>query len=198
MYYYNECDAPVGWGKVMFSHVSVCLFTRGVPHLGDWGGASPSQVQAGGTPSPSAGWGTPPSRPGKGVPPTWTWEGVATPRPDLGREYCPAWTWEEVPPCPDLEGGTPPPPSPGQVQGRGYPNQNSIACTCYAAGGMPLAFTQEDFLVTMNVTPLYVACRISRLYPPSFPFVFPSQYKGRSSERWFHFRTEPSEYWADL
>ena len=31
--------------------------------------------------------------------------------------------------------------------GRGHtPDQNSTACTCYAAGGMPLAFTQ-DFLV---------------------------------------------------
>ena len=25
--------------------------------------------------------------------------------------------------------------------------QSSIACTCYVAGGVPLAFTQEDFLV---------------------------------------------------
>ena len=31
--------------------------------------------------------------------------------------------------------------------GGGYPYRNSIACTCYTAGGMPLAFTQEDFLV---------------------------------------------------
>ena len=31
--------------------------------------------------------------------------------------------------------------------GVGGENQNSIACTCCAAGGMPLAFTQEDFLV---------------------------------------------------
>ena len=28
----------------------------------------------------------------------------------------------------------------------GYPNRNSIACTCYAAGGMPRVFTQKDFL----------------------------------------------------
>ena len=32
-------------------------------------------------------------------------------------------------------------------QAGGYPYQNSIACTCYGAGGMPLEFTQEDFLV---------------------------------------------------
>ena len=57
-------------------------------------------------------------------------------------------------------------PQPG-LNGRGYPipgvgvpsqvwmvggtqppiRQSSIASTCYAAGGMPLAFTQEDFLV---------------------------------------------------
>ena len=35
--------------------------------------------------------------------------------------------------------------------GGGTPYQNSIACTCYAAGSMPLAFTQEDFLVTNNI-----------------------------------------------
>ena len=29
----------------------------------------------------------------------------------------------------------------------GTPYWNSIACACYAAGSMPLAFTQEDFLV---------------------------------------------------
>ena len=39
-------------------------------------------------------------------------------------------------------------PHPGKVPGqdRGTLNWNSIACTCYTAGGMPLAFTQ-DFLV---------------------------------------------------
>ena len=42
-------------------------------------------------------------------------------------------TWKGGIPHPDL--------------GRGTPNQNSIACTCYAAGGMPSAFMQEDFLV---------------------------------------------------
>ena len=65
-----------------------------------------------------------------------------------------------VPPWPDLDGGGIPP---GQVlmmgvpevpptrTGRGTPiqpiRQSSIAGTCYAAGGMPLVFTQEDFLV---------------------------------------------------
>ena len=40
---------------------------------------------------------------------------------------------------------------PGQVQTGGYPRVPSQLGnrrgTCYAAGGMPLAFTQEDFLV---------------------------------------------------
>ena len=34
----------------------------------------------------------------------------------------------------------------------GYPPPTSIASTCYAAGGMPLAFTQEDFLVVCAKT----------------------------------------------
>ena len=36
------------------------------------------------------------------------------------------------------------------VTGGGYPilkRPSSIESTCYAAGGMPLVFTQEDFLV---------------------------------------------------
>ena len=61
----------------------------------------------------------------------------------------------------DQEGGVPP----SFLAGMGYPilpdwgwdwmgvppsqvrRQSSRASTCYAAGGMPLAFTQEDFLV---------------------------------------------------
>ena len=54
--------------------------------------------------------------------------------------------------CPHLEGGTYLPRSGGggTYLGR-YPpppsHRYSIACACYAAGGMPLAFTQEDFFV---------------------------------------------------
>ena len=37
---------------------------------------------------------------------------------------------------------------PGQDQGERYPPKwNSIACTCYTAGSMPLVFTQKDLLV---------------------------------------------------
>ena len=59
-----------------------------------------------------------PPRPGMGYPP----------RPGMG-----------YPPGP----GTGYPPRPGM----GYPPSPSIASTCYAACSMPLAFTQEDFLV---------------------------------------------------
>ena len=40
-------------------------------------------------------------------------------------------------------GGTSPPVRIGR--------QNSIACACYVAVGMPLAFTQEDFLVHTEI-----------------------------------------------
>ena len=62
-------------------------------------------------------------------------------------------------PHPRSGGGTPipgqngeyPPPSRSQIRtGVGYPNWNSIACTCYAVGSMPLAFKQEDFLAFMQ------------------------------------------------
>ena len=76
---------------------------------------------------------------------------------------------------PRIGGGYPPPPHPGQIpgwgqgQGRstphpgqipgrgggGTPYWNSIACACYTAGGMPLAFTQEDFLVINAINNLY-------------------------------------------
>ena len=46
----------------------------------------------------------------------------------VGMGYPPVLTW-------DLDGGYP------------HPNQNSMLCTWYAAGDMPFAFTQEDFLV---------------------------------------------------
>ena len=53
--------------------------------------------------------------------------------------------------CPPVQGGTHPrfrldgvPPPPAPIR-----RQISIVNTCYAAGGMPLAFTQEDFLVLL-------------------------------------------------
>ena len=69
-------------------------------------------------------------------------------------------------PPPWLDGVSPPPwldGVPPTVTGWGTPNptmtgwgkppppHTNIASTCYAAGGMPLAFTQEDFLVSLFV-----------------------------------------------
>ena len=52
-----------------------------------------------------------------------------------------------------MVGGVPRvPPQPPGLDGVPIPppiRQSNIASTCYAAGGVPLAFTQEDFLVTI-------------------------------------------------
>ena len=118
-----------------------------------WGGGTPFKVQVGGVPHPRSRWGggTPSSQqggypipgPGRGGTPIQTWDGVL-PRLD---GVPPVQTWDGVPPvqdwmgyhpsCPNLGWGTPPPTR----------RQSCIASTCYVAGGMRLAFTQEDFLV---------------------------------------------------
>ena len=125
--------------------------TRYTPQPGLDGGGYPSEVLTmGGT------WVPPPHikawlgypRPWDGVPPTiktWLgypptpWDGVP-PQPGMG--YPPIKTWLGYPPPWD---GVPPPTWDGVPPLP--PRQSSIASTCYAAGGMPLAFTQEDFLV---------------------------------------------------
>ena len=71
---------------------------------------------------PVLGWGGVTPRPGMGYP------------PDLGLGTSP-WTWDWVPAPPQTWDWVPPGPP-------------SMASTWYAAGGMPLAFTQEDFLVS--------------------------------------------------
>ena len=54
-------------------------------------------------------------------------------------------------PGPGLDGGEGGVPGPHLDGGEGTPKFFFFffytACTCYTAGGMPLAFTQEDFLV---------------------------------------------------
>ena len=111
----------------------------GVPHLRSGRGGTPSQVWLGGYPIPGlggrgypilgldgvppptrSGWGTSLPRPGMGYPP----------RPGTGN---PPGTWEGLPPLQTWDWVPPP--------------TWDIASTCYVAGGMPLAFTQEDFLV---------------------------------------------------
>ena len=89
--------------------------------------------------------------------------------------------WMEYPP-PWLDGVTPPPwldgvPPPSWLDGyplpwldgvppthhdwMGYPPTTNIVSTCYAAGSMPLAFTQEDFLVFTNI---HTSIRLIKYY----------------------------------
>ena len=115
-------------------------------HDGGGGGGYPGQVWDGGggvLPQLDLDGGVP--RPvldgGGGVYPSQVMVG-GVPRPGLdgGGGGFPGY------PRPSLDGGGylgyPP-----TMSGWGYPPPPTIASTCYAAGGMPLAFTQEDFLV---------------------------------------------------
>ena len=113
-------------------------------------GGTLSQVVMGGT--PSCWWGYPNPRSGWGgtlgyphprldgvLPPIKDWMGHPLPIKDwMG--YPPSWSWIGVlPPPPSAGWGTPP------LQFR---RQISKVSTCYAAGGVPVAFTQEGFLFT--------------------------------------------------
>ena len=85
----------------------------------------------GGYPLPSSRWG------GGGYPIHW-WRGIPFPGPGRG-----------CPPSRSRQGGTRVTPPTWTWTGGGvYPDRSRIACTCYAAGGVPLAFTQEDFIVS--------------------------------------------------
>ena len=100
--------------------LSVNISGGGTPSRSGWyGGGTPSQVWLGWYPIQG---GTPLARPGMGYP--------LPPGPGMGYP-------------PDMGWGTPP----GPEMGYPPPRQISIASTCYMAGGMLLAFTQEDFLV---------------------------------------------------
>ena len=118
----------------------------GVPNPRDrWGweypiqlGGTPSQFQVGGGYSiPGPDMGSTPSQVQGGTP-SQVWMGYSLSRTVRGT--LPHSGLDEVPPPPPPSRtgwGTPPPLS----------GDSSIASTCYMAGGMPLAFTQEDFLV---------------------------------------------------
>ena len=129
----------------------VWMVGRGYPRSGFWG--VPQVWILGGTKGTL--W---PGLDGGGVPQVWMVGRYLGYPPQQGLDgggypgYPPArsgWCWVPqvwmvgVPPWPGLDGGGYP----------GYPHipptirQNSIVSTCYPAGGMPLAFTQEDFLV---------------------------------------------------
>ena len=110
-------------GKVIFILGNVCLFTIG-------GGYPIQCLDGGGVPRSMSGWGGTPSQ---------VWVGGY---PITGLGGIPSQVWMGVPPT--MTGwGTP------HHDWIGYPpiRQSSIVSTCYTAGGMPLAFTQEDFLV---------------------------------------------------
>ena len=144
-------ESPPAWTQEAYcpprSHSKCLLFwggTWGTPPT--WDGVPPGPEM--GYP-PDLRWGTPPdlrwgypSRPGMGyTPPDLGWGNPPTPRPGT-----------KSPPGPKT-GYAPGP-------GTGYPPPPSIASTWYAAGGMPLAFTQEDFLViNWGVRPPYLDLR---------------------------------------
>ena len=155
-----------GMGKVLFSQVSVSPhFGWGIPHPADGGHPLPSWC---GVPI-SFPMGVTPSFP-TGVTPSFLIGVVPHPRSEWGVPQFQARMGVLGIPLhpaqvPSQDRGCPPPPGPrsgwgvpwesgpGLVQGQDggkYPNWNSTACTCYAAGCVPLAFTQEDFLVTPN------------------------------------------------
>ena len=102
---------------------------------GWWGvlGVPPDQVWMGYPPTRSRWWGVPQVSP-------LTRSGWGTPRPGLDGGGYPRY-----PPRPGLDGV--PPDQVWMVGATPPPRQSSIASTCYAAGDVYLAFTQEDFLV---------------------------------------------------
>ena len=146
-------------GKVMFS---VC------PHLGGGVPISHNALQhfpechgaatGGGYPARGSHWGGYPARSSWGVPCQGVpcrglpcWGGYPAMGSTLSGGYpargVPCWGNTLLGGYP-ARGGTQVryPPQQGQPGG-GYPGQDNIGSTCYMTGGMPLAFTQEDFLV---------------------------------------------------
>ena len=139
------------------------VFTEGrVPHL------HPIILPPSGSMS-SLGEGNPPPSHNTSIGPRFFFRGVPQPRQVLGQDSgYPGTGWGTLPfrtglgiPCPGLGGvppphpgldGVPPPP----------PNWDSMACTCYAAGDMPLAFTQEEFLIFLCCS--CVQCPIADIF----------------------------------
>ena len=122
-------------GGYVFTGVCLSNFRRGdTPSSWGGGGSTPTQFQTEGYPIRGPDVGVTPSQVqmGGGNPffttPLQDWMGSTLPSARLG---------------------TPLPPHPLVRR------QSSIASTCYAAGGMPLVFTQEHFLVPLNVCRLH-------------------------------------------
>ena len=124
----------------------------GVPHLRS--GGTPSQVWGGGYPIPEVGVLPQPGLDGGGYPISGGYPGQVLMMggiPHPGGYPGQILMMGGVPPTSRPGWDTPHPPTLGwgtPWPGMGYPpRQSSIASTCYAAGSMPLVFTQEDFLV---------------------------------------------------
>ena len=130
--------------------MSVCSPFGGVPHLADEG-CTPSQVSVrvshpadGLYPIPDPGRGGYPIQLMGGTPSQDQAGGISQPAdrgyhiPGPGKGTPSMIGWGT--PCPRLDGVHPPPPIRRLI---------SKANTCYEAGGVPLAFTQEDFLVQL-------------------------------------------------
>ena len=132
----------MGEGTVFSLFVSSHL-GGGVPQSGlGKGGVLQSGLGRGGTPSQVWVGGYPISGLGRGVPHLW------------GGTPCPGVLHPRG--VPHVRGGTlSPPPI----------TQSSIASTCYAAGGVPLAFTQEDFLLPCSQSCLWKALLLKRQGP---------------------------------
>ena len=126
-------------GRLCFHRCVSVQLSGGVPHSRSGRGGIPIPGLAGGGGTPSQVW--------PGGYPSKVWLGGGTPSQVWSGGVPPDQVWMGYPPGP---GTGSPPPRPGT----GYPppdqvwiRQSSTASTCYAAGGVPLAFTQEDFLV---------------------------------------------------
>ena len=146
---------PKDDGRLCFHRCVSVKLSRGYPHPADGGGGRYPIQLTGGTypipgsdrgcmPIPGLDRGGTPGHPHLGQVPG---QGGGNPHCRCGQRGIPlSGQVPGVPPCPGLDGGTslsrtgcvPPP------VGR----QSSIASICYVTGGMPLAFTQEDFLVS--------------------------------------------------
>ena len=130
-----------------------------------------SHIMGHNPPPPVLTWdGVPSSWPGMGIvpPPFLTWDPLSPGPPSrvrMGGGGPPSQVRSVLgvppvnrmryppPPPPQLAGWGTPPPIRVQVRlgGGGTPNWNSTTCTCYVAGGVPHAFTQEDFLVSSRI-----------------------------------------------
>ena len=116
----------------------------GYPARSSWGGTLPGPAGGGTLAGGYPGQVPPLARsarrggPGGGVP------DLGTPPPGYPPARVPP---TRVPPHIPPQLGTPPAGYPPWGVPGGYPGQGTIGSTCSTAGGMPLAFTQEDFLV---------------------------------------------------